>query len=124
MDPHELEALRVRADERSPELQERRFDPFLRSLASLIEELQNLADEARVASGSAEGQAPGLFYQRLRRILGFQALTPEIRALALAQHTEEEIVAGLREARQTGGPELGDVIHELELELSQREPTA
>ncbi len=41
-------------------------------------------------------------------------LTPELRAWALQQFTEEEAVAGLRELRERGGPELADFLHELE----------
>jgi hypothetical protein len=41
-------------------------------------------------------------------------LPPEVRQWALSQHTEEEIVAALREVREKGGPELGELIHELE----------
>src|SRR5689334_4256903 len=41
-------------------------------------------------------------------------LPPEVRQWALSQHTEEEIVAALREVREKQGPELGELIHELE----------
>lgn len=59
-----------------------------------------------------------------RRLLGEESgqralpdeflVTPEILAWARQQFTEEEIVAGLRDIRETGGLELGDFIHELE----------
>ena len=41
-------------------------------------------------------------------------LPAEVRRWALSQHTEEEIVAALREVREKGGPELGELIGELE----------
>ncbi len=41
-------------------------------------------------------------------------LTPELLEWARRQFSEEEIVAGLREVRETGGLELRDFIHELE----------
>lgn len=44
----------------------------------------------------------------------FVKVPPEVRAQALEQFSEEEIVAGLREVRETGGLELRDFIHELE----------
>jgi hypothetical protein len=42
------------------------------------------------------------------------ALTAQLRQWALHQYTEEEVVAGLREARENPGPELGDLIQEME----------
>jgi len=51
--------------------------------------------------------------------LGETELTPELRAWALAQDTEEEIVAGLREVRATGGLEFRDLLEKLEQELPQ-----
>ncbi|HZY90911.1 MAG TPA: hypothetical protein VFE78_39170 [Gemmataceae bacterium] len=42
------------------------------------------------------------------------ALTPGILESAKSQFSEEEIVAGLREVRATGGLELDDFLHELE----------
>jgi hypothetical protein len=44
----------------------------------------------------------------------FQQLTPEQLAWAREQFSEEEIVAGLREIRKTGGLELKDFISDLE----------
>jgi hypothetical protein len=41
-------------------------------------------------------------------------LTPKLLEWARKQLNEEEIVAGLREIRQTGGLELQDFLHELE----------
>jgi len=41
-------------------------------------------------------------------------ITPEIRARALEQFNEEEILAALKEVRETGGLELRDFIQELE----------
>lgn len=38
----------------------------------------------------------------------------ELKQWALRQHTEEEIVAGLKEARANGGPELVSLIKEFE----------
>ena len=48
-------------------------------------------------------------------------LTPELREWALRQYTEEEIVAGLQEARQQNGPELNETVRRLEQELQDRE---
>jgi hypothetical protein len=48
-------------------------------------------------------------------------LTPELQQWAQRQHTEEEIVAGLREAREQNGPELNEVVRRLEQELRERE---
>jgi hypothetical protein len=48
-------------------------------------------------------------------------LTPELLELARNELSEEEIVAGLREIRATGGLELKDFIHELEQEVAPRE---
>ena len=47
----------------------------------------------------------------------FQAKTkisPELREWACQQFSEEELIANLREAREKGGLELKDFIHELE----------
>jgi hypothetical protein len=40
-------------------------------------------------------------------------LPPDLREWALRQATEEEIVAGLKEVRENGGMELGELIDEL-----------
>jgi hypothetical protein len=48
-------------------------------------------------------------------------LTPEVREWALRQHSDEEVIAGLREAKEQGGPELGALIHELEQEVQTSE---
>jgi hypothetical protein len=40
-------------------------------------------------------------------------LIPELRDWALRQHTDAEVLAGLREAKEQDGPELGALIHEL-----------
>jgi hypothetical protein len=45
-------------------------------------------------------------------------LSPELLAWARAQFTEEELVAGLREVRETGGLQLADFLHELEREAA------
>lgn len=47
--------------------------------------------------------------------------SPEVMEWARNQFTEEEIVAGLREIRATGGLELQDFIHELEQAMGRRE---
>jgi hypothetical protein len=44
----------------------------------------------------------------------YEKVPPAVRAWALEQFSEEEIVGGLREVRETGGLELSDFIHELE----------
>jgi hypothetical protein len=48
-------------------------------------------------------------------------ITPELWAWALRQHSDEEVIAGLREAKEQGGPELGELIHELEHEVQTSE---
>jgi hypothetical protein len=48
-------------------------------------------------------------------------LTLELREWALRQATEEEIVAGLKEVREKGGTELGELIHELKQGLQDCE---
>jgi len=48
-------------------------------------------------------------------------LPPQLREWALRQHTEEEIVAGLQEAREQNGPELKEAVRRLEEELKDRE---
>src|SRR5262249_9886609 len=48
-------------------------------------------------------------------------LTPEFLAWACQGLNEEEIVAGLREIRATGGLQLRDFIHDLEREAMPRE---
>jgi uncharacterized protein (DUF433 family) len=48
-------------------------------------------------------------------------LTPELLEWARNDLSEEEIVAGLREIRSTGGLELKDFIHELEQEAAPRD---
>ena len=48
-------------------------------------------------------------------------LTPELLEWARSQINEEEIVAGLREFRTTGGLELSDFINELEQEATPRD---
>ena len=49
------------------------------------------------------------------------ALTPELRAWALRQNTEAEVVAGLQEARMESGPELREAIRRFEQELTEGE---
>ena len=44
-------------------------------------------------------------------------LTPELREWARSLDTEEEIVAGLQEAREQNGPELKEAIRRLEQKL-------
>lgn len=67
----------------------------------------NGATLARLANGT--NQAP------------FTKLTPEQLAWARNQFTEEEILAGLREFRETGGLELKDFIQEIDDILAPRE---
>ena len=45
-------------------------------------------------------------------------LTPEFREWLLSLHSEEEIRASIEETLRTGGYELSDFIHELDLEDS------
>jgi hypothetical protein len=60
----------------------------------------------------------------LGRLLEEIHSTCKIREWALQQFTEEEIVAGLKEARAHRGPELGQLIQEIEQELHGRERTS
>jgi hypothetical protein len=48
-------------------------------------------------------------------------LTPEQRAWALQQFSDEQLFQGIREVLQGGGLELKDFIHELEREANGRE---
>jgi hypothetical protein len=48
-------------------------------------------------------------------------LTPELREWVLRQHTDEEVSAGLREAKEQNGPDLGELIRELEQEVKASE---
>lgn len=48
-------------------------------------------------------------------------LPPELREWARQLFTDEEILAGLQEIRETGGLELKDFIHELEEIVERRE---
>jgi hypothetical protein len=50
-------------------------------------------------------------------------LTPELLQWALEQINEEEIVAGIREIRETGGFQFNDFIDELEAIVSSEPPT-
>jgi hypothetical protein len=50
-----------------------------------------------------------------------EEISPEILQWARQQFTEEEILAGLHELRETGGLELRDFIHELEEIANRRE---
>jgi hypothetical protein len=59
--------------------------------------------------------------EKLRLFIPTRALTPEIRAWALEQVNEEETIASLQEVREKGGRELGELIRELEQEVSTRE---
>ena len=52
---------------------------------------------------------------------GGACLTPELRAWALQQFTEEEIVAGLQELREKGGLEFREFVQELEQVLHDSE---
>jgi hypothetical protein len=47
-------------------------------------------------------------------------ITPEILAWALSHFNEEETLAGIREIRETGGLQLKDLLHEIDLELADR----
>jgi hypothetical protein len=48
-------------------------------------------------------------------------VTPELLAWALSQFNEEDMLAGIREIRETGGLQLKDLLHEIDLELARRE---
>jgi hypothetical protein len=50
-------------------------------------------------------------------------LTPEVRAWALLQGNEEEMLARLREVQQNGGQDLGAVIDKLKQRQAAREST-
>jgi len=87
---------------------------FTGTLVGLIDELDATARQAlrrTIAEGSAEAMKDPVtehFQEESSK------LSPEILDWARQQSSEEEIVAGLREIRQTGGVELKDFIHELE----------
>ena len=74
---------------------------------ALLDELKlNIARHLQALDNPAGPSKPNGF--------PFVKVPPEIRAQALEQFSEEEIVTGLREVRETGGLELRDFIHELE----------
>ena len=50
-------------------------------------------------------------------------LPPEVREKALAQYTEEETIAALKEVQEKGGHELTEFVQELERVLDDHEPT-
>ena|SRR5437870_442830 len=51
-------------------------------------------------------------------------LPPQLKEWALAQHTREEVVAALKEAREQGTFELKDFIEELEKVVKDHHPAA
>jgi hypothetical protein len=69
-------------------------------------------------SGSTDGVEAAV-----KGIFGLNALTPELREWALKQASAEEIVTGLKQAREEGGPELGELIKELEQGMPSSERT-
>ncbi len=76
--------------------------------ANILASVQAIDDEAQRLLALRSSPAPSEITP------GTGKLTPELLAWARQQFSEEEIVAGLRELRETGGRELGDFIHELE----------
>jgi hypothetical protein len=78
-----------------------------------------LANLLRNLDPSARSAILAAFPSRVSDLLalGETELTSELRTWALAQFTEEEIVAGLREVRATGGLQFRDLLEELEKEL-------
>ncbi len=73
----------------------------------------------RGATGTRDGKASPLPANGTSAEPERTHLTPEVREWALRQFTEEEIIASLREVWQHSGPELGELIRELEQELGQ-----
>jgi hypothetical protein len=65
----------------------------------------------------SEGGALYSLRELLRLIKEERRLSPEIRAWALQQFTEDELIEGLEQAKKKGGPSLTDVIREIEQEL-------
>jgi hypothetical protein len=51
-------------------------------------------------------------------------LTPELRQWVLSQHTTEEVIAALNEARRQGTFELKDFVDDLEKVVKDHDPTA
>jgi hypothetical protein len=73
---------------------------------------------------AALARAVALFKMKLSSILASAPiLTAEVRAWALKQATDEEIIAGLAEVRAQGGSDLGDVIERLKQKRHPRERT-
>jgi hypothetical protein len=60
------------------------------------------------------GKSPSRQPKKPRGINGFKKPTPALLAWAKKQYSKEEILAGLKEMKKTGGLELKDFLHELE----------
>ncbi|SRR5260370_38526098 len=98
----------------NPAIRQDLLAKFTGTLVGLIDELDASARQA-LSRTSAERGAESM-KDRVNEQFSVESsnLSPEILDWARQQSSEEEIVAGLREIRQTGGLELKDFIHELE----------
>jgi hypothetical protein len=89
-------------------------------LSVLEELLRNAGSLNGLQSATNDASAPDSAALPSREIQRSE-ISPEILQWARQQFTEEEIVAGLRELRETGGLELRDFLHELEEIANRRE---
>lgn len=96
-----------------------RLDDFCAALASTLapclpDERKALLDAFQLNIAAHLQQLDNSARPKETNGFPYEKVPPEVRAWALEQFSEEEIVAGLREVRETGGLELSDFIHELE----------
>lgn len=101
-----------------------RFLQFLARLASVQTNGAGGAEHEKIGALGADLAAVlvGISQERLWEAApavngnaqGFSSVTPEIRAWAAQQFSDEELLAGLREIEQTGGLEFHEFVHDLE----------
>ena len=99
-----------------PEIEKKLRGLAARSGQSIEVYLQQIVEkEAKMADGfQPDASAPSAWHT---------TIPPDLRQWALAQFTEEEAVAGLRELREKGGLELDEFLPELKKIVETDEPT-
>jgi hypothetical protein len=109
----------------APAEEPQRLDKAARQLDTLSLRLAAVLDGLGDLSGRQEilAQFSARVLAALAQTNGPRPLTPtpELLEWARGLFSDEEIVAGLREIRETGGLQLTDFIHELEQEATSRE---
>lgn len=121
---HDAQALYEKLSPKMSDALATRFLQFLARLDSVQKNGAGGAEHQKIDALGADLAAVliGISEERLWEsaptvngdVKGFSDVTPEIRAWAAQQFSDEELLAGLREIEETGGLEFHEFVHELE----------